>query len=138
VRTVFADTGYWIALLNKQDSLHEKAKAVSAALGAVRIVTSETVLAELLNDFAGRGAHLRNAAVQLVEDCQRNPNVSVVLSTSLSFREALALYKQRADKAWSHTDCVSFFIMQREKLTEALTHDKHFEQASFQALLREK
>jgi uncharacterized protein len=40
------------------------------------------------------------------------------------------------DKSWSFTDCGSFLIMHDEGLTSALTHDRHFEQAGFRALLR--
>jgi predicted nucleic acid-binding protein len=55
MRRVFADAGYWIALLNPKDGLHAKARQVSIALGQVRIVTSEMVLAEVLNAFASKG-----------------------------------------------------------------------------------
>ena len=41
-----------------------------------------------------------------------------------------------ADKDWSLTDCVSFLVMQDRRLTEALTADRHFEQAGFVALLK--
>ncbi len=34
------------------------------------------------------------------------------------------------------TDCISFIVMQEHGLTEALTGDKHFEQAGFRALLK--
>jgi uncharacterized protein len=34
MKTLFADTGYWIALLDPQDTLHQKAIHVSSALGA--------------------------------------------------------------------------------------------------------
>jgi hypothetical protein len=37
---VFADAGYWIALLNPKDGLHAKASLASRTLGQVRIVTS--------------------------------------------------------------------------------------------------
>ena len=41
----------------------------------------------------------------------------------------------RQDKDCSLTDCVSFVIMREAGLQEALTGDRHFEQAGFQALL---
>jgi len=50
--------------------------------------------------------------------------------------EGLALFDSRRDKAWSLTDCISFVIMWRDGLDEALTSDHHFEQAGFRALLR--
>jgi predicted nucleic acid-binding protein len=46
-------------------------------------------------------------------------------------------YRARADKAWSLTDCISFVVMSEHGLSEALTADVHFEQASFRALLRD-
>jgi len=34
------------------------------------------------------------------------------------------------------TDCVSFIVMESRGMTEALTHDIHFEQAGLRALMR--
>lgn len=48
----------------------------------------------------------------------------------------MQLYTQRPDKDWSLTDCISFVVMKQHGLTEALTADRHFEQAGFKALLR--
>jgi uncharacterized protein len=44
--------------------------------------------------------------------------------------------RRRVDKEWSLTDCISFIVMERYKVTEALTADHHFEQAGFIALLK--
>jgi predicted nucleic acid-binding protein len=41
-----------------------------------------------------------------------------------------------SDKGWSLTDCSSFILMEQERLTAALTYDRHFTQAGFQILLR--
>lgn len=137
MRAVFADSSYWIALLNPGDALHEKATRVSKSLGRIHLMTSEMVLAELLNDSAGRGEAVRRAAVLLVERLRRSPNLSIVPQSSLQFQDALSLYADRGDKAWGLTDCASFRIMDRDGLTRALTHDRHFEQAGFKALLRD-
>ena len=48
---------------------------------------------------------------------------------------ALTLLGERLDKSWSLCDAVSFVIMQEHGLMEALTTDRHFEQAGFVRLL---
>ncbi|NOX56687.1 MAG: type II toxin-antitoxin system VapC family toxin [Planctomycetes bacterium] len=143
MRTVFADTAYWIALLNPKDELHERAQEVSKSLGAIRIFTTEMVLVELLNYFANPKANnraradRRKAATALAKTVRDDPNVTVIPQTSIQFREGLKLYEDRPDKAWTQTDCCSFKVMEKYRIREALTYDKHFEQAGFVALLRE-
>jgi hypothetical protein len=51
------------------------------------------------------------------------------------FERGLSLYLRRMDKDWSLTDCVSFVVMEEMALTDALTGDRHFEQAGFHVLL---
>ncbi len=137
MRRVFADTGYWVALLNSRDQLHQKARELSKTMGSLYIFTSEMVLAEVLNDFSKRGEFFRQAAIELIESLYEHPNVTVVRQSSSQFQEGLLLYKQRQDKEWSITDCVSFKIMEEYAITEALAYDKHFEQAGFIPLLRD-
>lgn len=137
MKTLFSDTGYWVALLNPLDSLHEAAKEVSKAQGQFLTVTSEAVLAELLNYFAERGDLFRSAAATLVRTLQNDPNTVVVPATSMLFRLALQLYIERQDKGWSLTDCMSFCIMKERGISEALTPDHHYEQAGFIALIKQ-
>lgn len=136
MKRVFADTAYWVALLNARDDLHEKAKAISSSIGAARFITSEMVLTELLNYFGGKGERLRKMAAALAERLRNDPNMAIVPQTSVQFQGALSLYAERNDKAWSHTDCASILVMKDQEIQEALTHDRHFEQAGFRALLR--
>ncbi len=137
MRRVFADTGYWVALLNPRDELHQKAQDLSKSMADIYIFTSEMVLAEVLNDFSKRGELFRQAAIDLIETLYSHPNVTVVKQSSSQFQDGVLLYKQRPDKQWSITDCVSFQIMAKYGITEALAYDKHFEQAGFIALLRD-
>ena len=136
MKTVFADTGYWIALLDPQDTLHFKAINLSRALTQVQIYTSEMVLTEVLNHFSKHGNFLRYASVNFIESLQENQSITIIPQTDDIFQQALILYKQRPDQAWSHTDCSSFCIMAQQNILEALASDKHFEQAGFIALLR--
>jgi uncharacterized protein len=136
MRIVFADTGYWVALLNPHDNLHEKAIHLSKTIQPAHIVTTEMVLTEVLNDFSDRGDYYRKVAITLIRSLYKHPNTTIVPQTSIQFQEALSLYEQRPDKEWSQTDCLSFKIMQAQGITEALAYDKHFEQAGFRALMR--
>lgn len=134
MKVVFADTGYWTAVLNPRDALHDRARQVSASLGKVRILTTEMVLDELLAALSA--VPLRPIAVKGVEAIRSNPNVEVVPQTSLQFDAAFGRYRAVTDKEWSLTDCASFNLMTERGLIEALAHDRHFEQAGFVALLR--
>ena len=134
MREVFADTGYWVALINPKENLHQRAHAVSKELGSRRIVTSDMVLAEVLT-FCRVPPFLRKIAVAAVYDIIET--VEVILQTRRLFQQAFELYAERGDKPWSFADCASFVIMDKRQITEALTHDEHFEQAGLVALLRE-
>ena len=143
MRSVFADTGYWIALFDPHDTLNPKAVECSKILTNTNIHTSEMVLTEFLNHFAKRGMFLKRAAVQFVQavwlrhaSYQKNPVMTITPQTSALYQQALLLYAQQVDQTWSLTDCASFCIMRQSGITEALAHDKHFEQAGFIALLR--
>jgi predicted nucleic acid-binding protein len=135
MRTVFADANYWIGLFNPNDQLHDAAMAASGTLTRTRLVTSEMVLVEVLNGLAEYPA-LRAKVALAVDAIMADPNTEVVPQSALLFRDALAHFRQHLDKEWGLTDCSSFVIMRQRGLHEALTHDHHFEQAGYVALLR--
>ena len=136
IQQVFADAGYWIGLFSVRDHLHRKAVATSQQFNQNQITTSEMVLAEVLNNFSDSGAYLRNAAARAIASLRSSHEVLIVPQTSELFARAFERYRATRDKGWSLTDCASFIIMEGNGLTVALTHDQHFIQAGFQALLR--
>jgi len=136
MRAVFADTSYWLALLNTSDTLHHRAVVLSRQLSAVPLVTSEMVFVELLNSLSSGNPRERRAVVSAVQGFRESDSVIVVPQRPEQFAMAFDRYKQSADKNWSLTDCASFQIMETERIHAALTHDHHFIQAGFEALLR--
>jgi len=60
----------------------------------------------------------------------------VIAASSELYERGSALYRSRADKDWQLSDCISFAAMRSENIEEALTADRHFEQAGFKALLK--
>jgi predicted nucleic acid-binding protein len=137
MRIVFADTCYWIALLNPRDQLYDKAVSVSRGLGEARISTTDEVLTELLNYFGARGTFFRTAATRLVERIQLDRTIRVVEQDHAGFTSGYRLYRSRPDKGYSLTDCISMEIMRREAIDEALSNDEHFSQEGFRCLLRD-
>ena len=85
MKIIFADTGYWIALLDPQDTLHHNAINLSVSLAQEQIYTSEMVLTEVLNHFSKRGTFLRQAAIALIQSVQDNPAIEIAPQTSELF-----------------------------------------------------
>ena len=129
---VFADTSFYLALLREDDPIHGRALAESQINRT--IVTSEFILIELGNACARAADHADFLA--LVEGLRASPRMSLVPLDSQLLNRGLQLMGERRDKDWSLTDCISFVVMKEHGLSEALTGDKHFEQAGFTALLK--
>jgi predicted nucleic acid-binding protein len=134
---VFADTFFWIALTNVLDQDHERAKSFPRSAAPSMIFTTEEVLTEYLNYFAGRGLKLRERAALNVQSIVENPAVRVIGQTSGSFQSGVRLYLARLDKGYSLTDCISMEAMRTHGIAAVLTNDLHFEQEGFQAVFRE-
>ena len=135
MKTVFVDTFYFLALLNPSDAAHSKSVAFTTSK-PVRMVTTEWILTELADALA-RSRKGREEFSATLADLRCDDDVEIVPSSRELFEAGILLYNDRPDKSWSLTDCISFVVMQRQGLTEALTGDKHFEQAGFVALLRQ-
>jgi len=135
MKLVFADTSYWLALISVDDHLHSRVVKITEELSGAQFVSSEMVFTELLNS-ASRTRRLRSGAAELLDYARNEPRILVIPQSPAQFDAALVRYKQATDKEWSLTDCASFVIMQERGIRQALTHDRHFEQAGFEALLR--
>ena len=135
-RTLFADSGYWIALWNPEDALHDRAITLTEALSSSAVVTTRLVLIETLNFMAGMGLARRRYAVRMAQDLEDDPDVEIVPLSDAQFGAALERYAARPDQRWSVTDCASFLVMEDRNITDALAFDRDFEQAGFRALLR--
>lgn len=136
MRTVFADTFYWIAVAWRRDRWHEAAKTAKAELGPVRLVTTDEVLTEFLAAFSKGGPNLRLDAVKTVRAILSNPNIRVIAQSRDSFQKGLHRYNARPDKHYSLQDCISMNVMDAESIREVLTSDHHFEQEGFVVLMK--
>lgn len=130
----FGDTSYFLALLVPGDENHDTARKIAATLGRP-IVTSEFVVVEVANFLSGLAA--RKRFTTFIRALRQDPQTTIVPASSKLVTAGIQLYLDRGDKAWSLTDCISFEIMRQHGITEALTADRHFEQAGFTMLLKD-
>jgi predicted nucleic acid-binding protein len=134
MRVIFADTYYYLAPLNPRDPAHAEAHAIGLGLSG-RLVTTSYVLTEVADALAAPRDRPRFLA--LWETLEADPNVTIVAASDDLFHRGVELYRQRHDKDWPLTDCISFVVMYDSGATEALTGDRHFRQAGFIPMLGE-
>lgn len=132
---IFVDTSAWLAILSSSDSLHSSATLVyeKLLLDGVKLVTHEGVLLEVGNGFAG--SKMRRQAYLLRQKIKRTEFIELVPVSEPLIAAGWELFVQRPDKDWGIVDCISFSLMTDLGISEALTADKHFEQAGFTKLL---
>ncbi len=133
MRIIFADAFYFFALVNERDRAHQRALEFLRTYQGT-LITTDWVITE----FGDGLSHPANRTSFLIThtSIQNEPNVRVIPFSDVLQKLGIELFRNRPDKHWSLTDCISFVVMQQEGITEALTGDKHFEQAGFVALLK--
>lgn len=132
MKSVFADAFFHIALLNPRDAGHPAALRFATDRQS-RFITTGFVLIEVADALCL--PKWRPQVLSLLNHLSEDPCTQVIEPSRESFASGYELYANRGDKAWSLTDCISFAIMEKLGLQEALTADIHFEQAGFRRLL---
>jgi predicted nucleic acid-binding protein len=131
----YADTVYYIAMVDRFDRLHAAANNFHETQPARRIVTLDTVLVELLAYYSKRGERFRQLAVAMVDEVVNDRYVTLIHQDARLFFAGLDLYRARLDKGYSLTDCMSMVVCREQEISDVLTHDRHFEQEGFAPLL---
>lgn len=128
---VFADSFYYLALMNPDDEDHDRALELSESLWQP-IITTVWVLTEVGDAHAEPA--LRPNFVKLLALLRADPACTILPPNSHLFDSGVKLFSERPDKSWSVTDCISFAVMTQIGITDALTGDHHFGQAGFRTL----
>jgi predicted nucleic acid-binding protein len=132
---LFVDSGGWFSLLIQEDESHGRAKELMAraAEDGRLIVTTDYILDETATLLKARKkAHL---AVLFFDYVRRSTACKVVPVWHSHFQAAEDFFVRHRDKPYSFTDCASFVVMKSLKLRDALSTDRHFDMAGFNALL---
>ena len=130
---VFVDTWFYLAALNPADPYYARALAASHSERRHR-VTTDWVLIEVGDALCRHGN--RDIFSRFYDWIHQHSGTTIVPATRALLADSVHLYRYRRDKDWPLTDCISFVVMEDEGIREALTGDRHFEQAGFVALLK--
>jgi len=125
------DTGAWYAYINIKDPDHSKMREILESFNG-SLITSSYIFDEIVTLVLARSGHQK--AVKVGEVLLSPRAVEMVRVGAADERAAWQLLQERPGKAYSFTDCTSFVLMRRLKLTKALTLDEHFAQEGFEVM----
>ena len=129
---IFIDTSALYALINRKDKDHEKIKNFIAHFKG-RIFFTNYIFDEIITLVMGRLGH--TMAVEVGNTLQVSPQIVKIWVTPSDDKLAWEFFVSRKDKSYSFTDCTSFIVMKRLKITKYLTLDAHFKQEGFVNIL---
>ena len=134
---VFIDTGGWANLFVRTEPFHtQSAEIVRQARLGPGAVTSNYVLAELSALLISPLRSPPQTRRAILEAIRSVGWVKVVHVDPDIDHRSWDYLMSHSDKNYTLADCSSFVIMNDLRSVNALTADKHFEQAGFRRLLR--
>lgn len=130
----FLDAAFVIALELSEDQHHDDAHDHWNGLtgNSISFVTTSYVFDEVVTFFNSR--HLHSKAVSVGTNLLKAPRIRLIHVDEDLFYDGWEYFRQHQDKKFSLTDCISFVLMKRLEIVEALTFDKNFAQAGFKKL----
>lgn len=134
---VFADTSGWANYFVRTEPHHVPAASLMTQWQQQGrcVVTTNYVLSELVALLTSPLSASRSTILRHIEAIRSVHWVEIVHIDPSLDAAAWKLLSERLDKKWSLVDCASFVVMEQRNLTDALTADRHFEQAGFVRLL---
>jgi predicted nucleic acid-binding protein len=128
---LMADSAAWLALYDRGDKFHVRAKRAFQALAEEKVtfVVTDYLVAEATTLILGRAGHMQ--AVAGGDWLLGSPRVRLLRVDVDLWDEAWRLFKRYDYKKFSFVDCTSFVVMRREHIIDAFTFDHHFEQMGF-------
>lgn len=125
---IFVDTSAWYARYAARDAHHARARALFVA-AEQPLLTTDYVVDETLTLLKARGNY--EQALRLGPILFRGLIATLIYVTPDDLAAAWQVFATHRDKDWSFTDCVSYVVMKRLSIREAIAMDRHFDQFGF-------
>jgi predicted nucleic acid-binding protein len=119
---IFADSSFFIALVDRKDQWHPAAKALLPVLADETIIISDLIIAESVTIIGRRsggkaGEHLYH---YFMDNCE------CVITDEKILKEGMGVFL-RYDGTLSVSDAVSVFIMEKKNINRILSFDSDFD-----------
>jgi predicted nucleic acid-binding protein len=117
MKTVFVDTSGFLGLLVAEDASHDNAWTLFKRANEEhwRLVTTNAVVIESYSLFLVRTRDRRRSAIAFLDALDRD-----------GIRVERILRQDDEDKTYSLCDALSFVVMERLGISEAIAFDRHF------------
>lgn|SRR5215813_6666288 len=125
----FLDAGYVIALEVLDDQHHQDAQRYWKTLlkeENISLVTTSYVISEVVTFLNTKQQHSK--ALRVGNNLLTSAPIHVVHVDEALFYQGWEYFGQHQDKTLSLTDCISFVLMKKLGIREALSFDRHFVQ----------
>ena len=129
---IYIDTGALIARYSARDQYHQVALSAWQRLASLpwQCYTSNFVLNESFSLLARRTSYAFTA--KRARWLMVSGELTILRPAQEDELKALDLFSKFADQRVSYTDCISFALMRRHRLSRAFTFDRHFSDAGFE------
>lgn len=126
MRTLFVDTGAWVAVADRSDQYHAEAAAFyrDVFVRYNRLLTTGLVLAEAYALL--RRGMTTELALRWLDGVLASPRIDVVYEDQETLARARLLLARYTDQDFSLTDAVSFIVMRHRRVREVFSFDGHF------------
>jgi predicted nucleic acid-binding protein len=127
VRSVFVDTSGFAGLLVAEDASHRRAVELfeQARSEHWALLTTNGVVMECYSLLLVRARDGRRSAIRFL-DALEHDQVRVERIRGADEQRAAALLRAHQDKDYSLCDAISFLVMERLDIAEAIAFDRHF------------
>ncbi len=124
---IFLDTGFLFGLVSTKDEHHNRVVEVFSTFKGARLsdelLTTNHVIAETITLTRKLG---HEKAAKLGERLYSEKLARIHWTTPDEEREAFEYFKRHRDQVYSFTDCLSFVVMEKLDIREALAVDSDF------------
>ena len=130
---IFVDTGFLIAIINKDDKYHpeairtyQKIKEL-ARKRLVELIYTDYIFDEVMAFLVSRSV-THSTIVEYGNNLRKSQLFQFIFISETMYDESWKMFKKYQDKQWSFTDVTSFYVMETFGITYYLSYDEHFEQ----------